>query len=590
MKNRILIVCILILSLVLGQTSFAFAATSSSNKPKAPTMNSAVLADDGSVDVVWSKVSGADKYEIYRATSKSGKYIKIATVSSKNRIFNDADVEDYKNYYYKLKTVDGGKKSDYSKVVSTFTEGYPIGNSTMEFHFKFDNGEEGVWLPGDGMNTGARVLHCTFKYKGEPTDDYELIYDKNSVKITRGKNGKLTIEQKVAGKYLITFVKGDEKGTFELSTSLLERGNVSFEWKWHKEDRESTQVYIPKEPYTVLKMKHNGKAITDYKVTVSNKNVCTVKKDGSKLTVTNKGPGLCKITVTYKGKKTVFHWLVKRGKATADYNFINNVPVAKSLDKETAKAIIEQFTTPKYTKKQIQQLAKDNLTLDEYVEKISTAADAINLLYALDYGKEWVNLNDGVCTSSKVTSTDWVFDYSAEQNFEIRYGMCAGTSNMMNRLLMDDFENMGYVMYCNSESGGHIFNYYKVDDVYVIGDFVDIIHDLDYNNKKYPVDITQYLEYVCSTPEEFFEIYWMTNTVATVADPEEGLMAYLTFYEHKGDPMPTGFAYNDHTTFALPETYKDVCDIIYIRDGYSVEFRPLEEAAIPSFRQGKVLQ
>ena len=106
MKRRILIVCILILSLVLGQISFASAATSSSDKPKAPTMNSAVLADDGFVDVVWSKVSGADKYEIYRATSKSGKYTKIATVSSQNRIYNDTDVKNFKNYYYKLNTVD----------------------------------------------------------------------------------------------------------------------------------------------------------------------------------------------------------------------------------------------------------------------------------------------------------------------------------------------------------------------------------------------------------------------------------------------------------------------------------------------------
>jgi hypothetical protein len=77
----------------------------------------------------------------------------------------------------------------------------------------------------------------------------------------------------------------------------------------------------------------------------------------------------------------------------------------------------------------------------------------------------------------------------------------------------------------------------------------------------------------------------MTNTVATIADPVEGMMAYLVFYEQKGDPIPTGFPWDNPTIFALPEQSRDICDVIYVRDGYTLEFRPLEEDGLPECRK-----
>lgn len=323
MKRRLIAVCLLIICLVTGQTGIGFAA-STSDKPKAPVMNSAIYAEDGSIDVVWAKVSGADKYEIYRATSRTGKFIKIAEIGGKNTVFNDSDVKLYKTYYYKVKTVDGSKQSAYSKIVSVYAEGPFLKSEKMKFHVTFEGGEKHLGNGCYGTTTTSPFLKCTFQYNGKAVDDYELYYDKTNVKIVREKNGKLTITPKAAGYHLITFAKDGEKGSFVYNAEKLEYGNVTFTWKQDDGNHDSMSVKIPDQAVTVLTIRHNGKKINDYKVSVSNKRICTVIKDGSKLTITNKSPGKCKIIITYKGKKNIFHWISKGGRTTEEYQGVTS--------------------------------------------------------------------------------------------------------------------------------------------------------------------------------------------------------------------------------------------------------------------------
>ena len=68
--------------------------------------------------LTWKKVNGASGYEIYRATSKNGKYKKIATVkkNSAKTTYKDRKLAKNKKYYYKVrayKTVN--KYKTYSK-------------------------------------------------------------------------------------------------------------------------------------------------------------------------------------------------------------------------------------------------------------------------------------------------------------------------------------------------------------------------------------------------------------------------------------------------------------------------------------------
>lgn len=75
------------------------------------------------IKVSWKKVSGASGYEIYRATSKNGKYQKVTTVKKGSTTsYTNKKLTSKKTYYYKVRayrTVNGKKVySSYSSVVS----------------------------------------------------------------------------------------------------------------------------------------------------------------------------------------------------------------------------------------------------------------------------------------------------------------------------------------------------------------------------------------------------------------------------------------------------------------------------------------
>ena len=76
------------------------------------------------IKVSWNKVYGANGYEIYRASSKNGKYSKVKTITNEKTLrFDDTKLETGRTYYYKVrayKTINNKKVySDYSSVVST---------------------------------------------------------------------------------------------------------------------------------------------------------------------------------------------------------------------------------------------------------------------------------------------------------------------------------------------------------------------------------------------------------------------------------------------------------------------------------------
>lgn len=71
---------------------------------------SSVKAGNEMAQVNWKAVSGAKGYQIYRATSKNGKYTKVKTVSSKTRSYTNYLLTAKKTYYYKVrayKTING---------------------------------------------------------------------------------------------------------------------------------------------------------------------------------------------------------------------------------------------------------------------------------------------------------------------------------------------------------------------------------------------------------------------------------------------------------------------------------------------------
>ena len=86
-------------------------------KIAAPVVSIANVAETGKISLSWNKVEGAVKYQVYRATSKSGTYDLMKTTTGKS--YTNTSAEAGKAYYYYVVAVDSnGGKSDQSNTVS----------------------------------------------------------------------------------------------------------------------------------------------------------------------------------------------------------------------------------------------------------------------------------------------------------------------------------------------------------------------------------------------------------------------------------------------------------------------------------------
>lgn len=77
----------------------------SPGKPSKVKLSSVKSKSSRSVTVSWKKATGASRYEVYRATSKNGKYTKITTLKNTRRSYKDSNLKKGKRYYYKVRAI-----------------------------------------------------------------------------------------------------------------------------------------------------------------------------------------------------------------------------------------------------------------------------------------------------------------------------------------------------------------------------------------------------------------------------------------------------------------------------------------------------
>ncbi len=82
-----------------------------------PVVTVSNVESTGKIKLSWKKFAGADKYQVYRGTSKTGKYTKIATTA--NLSCTNTSATAGKIYYYKVKALSNRSSaatSEYSLV------------------------------------------------------------------------------------------------------------------------------------------------------------------------------------------------------------------------------------------------------------------------------------------------------------------------------------------------------------------------------------------------------------------------------------------------------------------------------------------
>ena len=257
----------------------------------------------------------------------------------------------------------------------------------------------------------------------------------------------------------------------------------------------------------------------------------------------------------------------------------NTTDLSLAIAKEK---FVAYLTTPQYTKEQIDQWVAQGLTVEQWAEKIKVPADAVQLLNAINYREELYN--DNVCFFDDKTKVNWIGIWNAQEVFAHRSGNCGGTSNIINFLLSGDFDDQGYVE-STSANGGHIFNYFVSDGIYVFCDFVGIPGSAGFGNgRTYAADTHEYISRVTSSPQEFGDWYLNDGYFSHEFDDfnSEGYLYHLFMYSCDGAKLPKGFIdgseptkFNNFVNNILPKSNEDDYIIFYEREGYPLRFLPL---------------
>ena len=104
-KQKILVIFFTVLIALTMVFSIEINSAEASGKLKTPVIKTIENVDDLEIKLAWGKVTGAQKYYIYRATSKNGTYRRIASVSKSKRSYTDTTIKNQTTYYYKIKAI-----------------------------------------------------------------------------------------------------------------------------------------------------------------------------------------------------------------------------------------------------------------------------------------------------------------------------------------------------------------------------------------------------------------------------------------------------------------------------------------------------
>ena len=99
-----------------GNDDMTNAALHCAAVPAAPVVKLGNSASSGKPVLTWNAVPGATSYKVYRATSQSGTYSLLGTVTTTS--YTNTGAKEGTTYYYKVKAANGAGESAYSNVVS----------------------------------------------------------------------------------------------------------------------------------------------------------------------------------------------------------------------------------------------------------------------------------------------------------------------------------------------------------------------------------------------------------------------------------------------------------------------------------------
>ena len=136
-------------------------------KPSAPVVKIGNSAASGKPMLTWNAVSGATSYKVYRATSQSGTYSLLGTVTATS--YTNTGAKAGVTYYYKVKAVNSAGESAYSNIVSgratvtTLTMGHSSTSGKPQLTWKAVSGAASYRVYRATTKNGAYTVINTTK-------------------------------------------------------------------------------------------------------------------------------------------------------------------------------------------------------------------------------------------------------------------------------------------------------------------------------------------------------------------------------------------------------------------------------------------
>lgn len=221
-----------------------------------PSISSVVSKNEKDLKISWKKVKNAEGYQVYRSSSKDGKYEKIKTVSSGSTVsYEDKSVKKSKTYYYKVRAmfVNNGKTNytAYSGIVSgktiaktSITKAASVSSSRLKLEWKKVSGAWGYRIKRSTSASGSYSTIATLEGKNKASfEDQSLKAGKKyyyKIEVINKVNGKLGYSGDSKAVYGKTAVKTSVSYVIPAGNGKAEIGWKNVEGAWGYRVKRST--------------------------------------------------------------------------------------------------------------------------------------------------------------------------------------------------------------------------------------------------------------------------------------------------------------------------------------------------------------
>lgn len=140
MKKRVLggkLLLLWVVLMMIGCMAVPMEACAASKKLGQVKKVSVKASGCDKVKISWKKVKGAKGYQVYRATSKKGKYTKVKITKSTKYI--DNRLGKGRRYYYKVRAYAGNRKGKYSSIKQTTVKSHRWKKAAAKGHYETKN-------------------------------------------------------------------------------------------------------------------------------------------------------------------------------------------------------------------------------------------------------------------------------------------------------------------------------------------------------------------------------------------------------------------------------------------------------------------